>query len=484
MRARDLNLSLAPTQTGPVYLRVAESILAAIQGGRIRPGQALPGVRELAERLDVNRNTVLVALRELEDQGWILARPRSGFFVVDPLPSGGRHGPAVVPEGAPGAGPGFDLPSVWQPITSTANILMDLSDGVADARLAPMDALARAYPRALRLKGPALLQATEFQGLERLRTVLAAHLGEQRALVRDAAQILVIRSTSMAVMLAAQALIGPDSGAVAVENPGHPLVWETLRQGSSAPLHGLPVDAQGLRVEALEALLARTRLALLVVTPQCHFPTGAPLAAERRQRILALAREHRFAILELDTEYDYLTAPPRPLAADDTTGQVLYAGSLSRLLAPGVRLSFLVVPQALVERFAKARQRLDWQGDPVLEWAVSELFVDGEIGRHVRRVRKARQDRLEALCEALRFGFPDRLAFTPEPAGMALWVRGAGPLADPDRFQIWIRACGLKGIKVRPGAYFELDKQPLAATRLGFTAYTPTELQTAVSLLG
>ena len=483
MRARDLNLSLADTRSGPVYLRVAEAILQAIQSGRIQPGKALPGVRELAERLDVNRNTILVALRELEDQGWILARPRSGFFVVEPLPAAGGHGRPTPAQAAPAAGPGFDLPSVWQPITSTANILMDLTDGVADARLAPMDALARAYPRALRLKGPALLQATEFQGLERLRGVLAAHLGEQRALVRDPAQILVIRSTSMAVMLAAQTLIGPGSGAVAVENPGQPLVWETLRQGTSAPIHGLPVDDQGLRVEALEALLARTRLALVVVTPQCHFPTGVALAPGRRERLLALAREHRFAILELDPEYDYLTAPPRPLAAEDTTGQVLYAGSLSRLLAPGVRLSFLAVPQALAERFARARQRLDWQGDPILEWAISELFVDGEITRHLRRVQKARQDRLEALCEALRFGFPDRLAFTPAQAGMGLWVRGTGPLADPDRFLIWVRAAGLKGIKFRPGAYFDLDHQPMAATRLGFTAYTPPELQTAVALL-
>ena len=479
MRARDLNLSLDPTQTGPVYLRVAEAILRAILEGRIKPGQALPGVRELAERLEVNRNTVLVALRELEDQGWILARPRSGFFVVEPLPARRPQATGT----ASSALPGFDLPSVWQPITSTANILMDLSDGVADARLAPMEALARAYPRALRLKGPALLQATEFQGLERLRTMLAAHLAQQRALVREPGQILLIRSTSMAVMLVIQALMGPEAGVVAVENPGHPLVWETLRQGSSVRLQGLPVDGGGLQVEALEQLLAHTRLGLLVLTPQCHFPTGVPLAPERRQRILALAREHRFAILELDSEYDYLEAPPSPLAAEDTTGQVLYAGSFSRLLAPGVRLGFLVVPQALAERFAKARQRLDWQGDPILEWAVSELFVDGEITRHLRRVRKAAQDRLEALCEALRFGLPDRVAFSPEHTGMGLWVRGVGTLADPDRFLIWVRSSGLKGIKFRPGSYFDLEGRPSAATRLGFTAHTPLELQNAVSLL-
>lgn len=480
MRAHELNITLPPGQNGPVYIRVAEVILEAIRAGRIQPGQALPGVRELADRLGVHRNTVLAALRELEAQGWIVARPRSGFFIEDPLP----ERPVQAQAGA-GSGDrlGFDVPDNLKPITNAANVRVDFSDGVADARLAPMEALAKAYPRALRLKGPQLLQASEFQGLVRLRKMLAAHLAEQRALVRDPAQILLIRSTSMAVMLVAQALIGSESGDVAVENPGHPLVWDTLRQGSAARLHGLPVDGGGLRVEALEDLLARTRLGLLVLTPQCHFPTGVALAAGRRERILALAREHRFAILELDPEYDYLSSPPRPLAADDSTGQVLYCGSLSRLLAPGVRLGFLAVPQALADRFAKARQRLDWQGDPILEWAISELFLDGVITRHLRKVHKACQDRREALFDALRFALPDKVGFDPAQGGMALWLHGLGKLADPVRFELWVRSCGIKGIKLRPGAYYDLDNRPQAATRLGFMAYTPEELQKAVPLM-
>ncbi|BDU75392.1 aminotransferase-like domain-containing protein [Mesoterricola sediminis] len=479
MRARELNLTLDPDRAGPIYVRAAEAILQAVRSGRIQRGQALPGIRELAERLGVHRNTALAALRELEAQGWLEARPRSGFFVVEALP----ERPLCAGAGPGAAGPGFDVPGRLRPITSTSNVVLDFSDGVADARLAPTEALARAYPRALRLKGPELLQAGAFMGHARLRRALAAHVAEQRALVREPDQVLVIRSTSMAVSLVAQALVGPAGGDVAVETPGHPLVWETLRQASAARIHGLPVDAGGLQVEALEALLARTPLHLLVLTPQCHMPTGVALAADRRERILALARAHRFAILELDGEYDYLEAPPVPLAAQDTTGQVLYFGSLSRLLAPGIRLGFLVVPGNLAEGLAKARQRMDWQGDPVLEWAVSELFLDGEIARHLRRVRKACQDRRAALLDALRFHLPGLLAFEGTPGGMALWLRGAGKMADPARFDIWIRSCGLKGIKLRLGSYFDLEGRPLAATRLGFTAYTPAEIQDAVPLM-
>jgi GntR family transcriptional regulator/MocR family aminotransferase len=243
------------------------------------------------------------------------------------------------------------------------------------------------------------------------------------------------------------------------------------------------VDGGGLRVEALEALLATTRLGLLVTSPQCHFPTGVPLAADRRERVLALARDHRFAILELDSEYDYLEDPVRPLAAQDTTGQVLYCGSLSRLLAPGVRLGFIVVPRLLADSFARARQRMDWQGDPVLEWAVSELFLDGEVTRHLRRVRKACQERREALFDALRFALPGLVEFDRGQEGMGLWLRGAGKMADPGRFDLWVRSCGLKGIKLRLGSYFDLEGRPMAATRLGFMAYTPSELQEAVPLM-
>ncbi|HLO68691.1 MAG TPA: PLP-dependent aminotransferase family protein [Holophaga sp.] len=479
MRARELNLSLDPASAGPIYVRAAESILQAVRQGRIRPGQALPGIRELAERLGVHRNTALAALRELEAQGWLEARARSGFFVRDPLP----ERPTPTGGASPSASAGFDVPVRLHPITSTSNVILDFSDGVADARLAPMEALAKAYPRALRLKGPELLQAGEFMGHGRLRRALAGHLAEQRALVRDPGQILLLRSASMAVSLVAQALLGPEGGEVAVEDPGNPLVWETLRQATAARIQGLPVDGGGVRVEALEDLLARTRLNLLVLTPQCHFPTGAVLEAGRRERILALAREHRFAILELDGEYDYLEAPPVPLAAQDATGQVLYYGSLSRLLAPGVRLGFLGVPGNLAERFAKARQRLDWQGDPVLEWALSELFLDGEIARHLRRVRKAAQERREALLDALRFHLPGLLEFDGGLGGLALWLRGAGKMADPARFDIWVRSCGLKGIKLRLGSRFDLEGRPLAATRLGFMAYTPAELQDAVPLM-
>lgn len=484
MRARELHLSLDGQPSGPLYLQAAGSVVQAIREGRVGRGVALPGVRDLAERLGVHRNTALAALRELEAQGWVEARPRAGFFVMEQLPETALPAPPAHARPLAEAQLGFDLPTRLQPVTDAKNLVMDLSDGVADARLAPADALARAYQRALRLKGPQLLGAGEFKGSRRLRDGLAAHLAQQRALCLDPEQLLVVRSTSMAVSLVAQTLLGPVGGQVALENPGNPIIRDTLKQASAATIHPLPVDAQGLIPEALEALLEGVRLQLLVLSPQCHFPTGVALAPERRAAILELARRHRFAILEVDSEFDYLgSGSAAPLASQDATGQVLYVGSLSRVFAPGLRLGYLAVPAPLADGFAKARQRLDWQGDTVLEWAVSELILDGELERQVRRVRKAAQERREALEDALRHGLSERVRFQPGRGAMALWLEGVGKMEDPLRFEMWIKACALKGLKLRPGAYFDAEGRPAAATRMGFTAFTPEELQQAVALM-
>ncbi len=482
MRFDELNLGLESGGTGPLYRQVADRITASIQSGGLLPGARLPGLREMAMRFSVHPNTVLAAMRDLEAQGWIHSLPRRGFFINDTLPvvsvEVGREHP-------PEPSDGFEFPHNLASITSTKNVKMDLSDGVADARLAPAEALVRAYHRALNIKGTEILSAGDFKGHPRLREALATHLAAQRGVVLNPGQILVLRSTSMVISLIAQTLLGPRGGNVAVENPGNPMIWETLRQVSSATLHPLPVDSEGLQPEGLERLLDQGPIQLLVLSPQCHYPTGVRLSAARRVRILELSRQHRFPILELDSEYDFLCGPegpPRPMVAGNQ-GQVFYAGSLSRLMAPGVRVSFLAVPDHLADPMAKVRQRMDWQGDPMLEWAVSELFLDGEILRHLRRVRKASQERRDALEDALRHTLGEILSFDPTAGAMALWLKGIGRHADPKVFEGWLRACGFTGLKLRPGNFFEFQNRDLAATRLGFTAFTPEELQKAVALM-
>ncbi|MDE3245495.1 MAG: PLP-dependent aminotransferase family protein [Acidobacteriota bacterium] len=483
MRAQDLHLQLDPDCTDPLYLQVARRLEDAIQGGRILPGVALPGVRELAKRLGVHRNTVLAALSELQAQGWVEARERAGVFVKGqrPLPDG------ELPDGGPPTTPGFDLPSRFPPMTDPVPQEMDLSEPRADVRLAPTEAMARAYPRAMRLKAPELLGVEEYKGQRRLRQALTAHLGEQRGLSVDPERILVTRGTGMALNLVAQALSGPEGVDGAMEDPGDPVVRGLLRGFPGLRLHGLPVDEGGLKTDPLQALLDRVPLKFILLSPQCQLPTGVALAGPRRAKLLDLAEARRVALIELDPEYDYHFGPglpPRPLAAEDSSGQVIYIGSLSRVLAPGLHSAYLTAPGLLVDRLAKIRQRMDWQGDRVLDWALSELFLDGDFDRHLRKLRKAGQERRDALVEALEEFCGDGLEIRPPQVGMGLWVTGKGPLADPNAFESWIRACRDLGLKLRQGSAFDHLGQSRAATRIAFTAFEPEELKGAATRMG
>jgi GntR family transcriptional regulator / MocR family aminotransferase len=472
--AGNLDLALTPGSRAPLYLQIAEAVRGAILDGRFKTGMALPGVRILASRLDLTVNTVLAALRELQAQGWLSSMERRGFFVTSG-PESEPAAPKVLASGP--ATPGFDLPSHLLPLTAGAGTIVDLSEGLADARLAPHEALGRAYQRGLRLKGPQLLGTRDPQGLPRLREALAGYLRTSRHLAADPSQILVLRSTAMILTLVAQTLVGSEGGDVAMEDPGHPDFRETLRQACPVRLHGLPVDEEGLQVEPLQALAETCTLRLLLLTPASQMPTAVGLAASRRERILSLCRQHRIPILELDLEHDYQPGA-ESLAAQDP-GQVLHVGSVSRIFAPGLGASYLVVPPSMASPLARARLRLDWQGDPPLEWALSELFLEGEIGRQVLRLRKAVRERGDALQDALQHHFGDRLAWRRGPT--AFWLEGKGSFEASATFNAWIKGCQYLGLRLRPGRAYRLDGSEAAATRLGFSSFTPEELQQAVA---
>jgi GntR family transcriptional regulator/MocR family aminotransferase len=483
MRASDLHLQLDPDSQAPLYLQVALSLEDAIRHGRILPGVALPSIRELAKRLGVHRNTVLAALSEMQAQGWVESREREGVFVTQIHPT--ARGETL--EGGPPTAPGFDLPSRLRPLTEPVPLEMDLSEPRADVRQAPTEAMAKAYPRAMRIKGPELLGAEEFKGQRRLREVLATHLAEQRGLPVDPKRILVTRGTGMALSLVLQALVGLEGAHAAMENPGDPTVRALLRETPGLQLHALPVDGEGVSTEAIATLLDQVPLKFIVLSPQCQLPTGVALTGPRRTRLLDLAQAHRVAIIELDPEYDHHFGsghPPRPLAAGDPSGQVIYIGSLSRVLAPGLHLGYLTAPGMLVDRLTKIRQRMDWQGDRVLEWALSELFLDGDFNRHLRKLRKVGLERRDALLQALGAFCGDCLSLHPSEMGMGLWVEGKGPLKDPEPFEAWIRSCRELGLKLRQGASFDHEGQPKTATRIAFAAFEAEELRNAAMRMG
>jgi len=467
---------------GPSYVRqIAKAVTEEIQRGRLRPGDRLPGTRTLARTLRVHRQTVVAAVEELVAEGWLVTKPASGTFVASGFPEQPPRRSASVSANpaarkfalTPAAAPSPELPRV---VPSGAILL---SGTRPDLRLVPVDIIGRAYRRALRNSGPALLSYSNPAGVVHLRQELAAMLSATRGLAVDANAVLVTRGSQMALTLAARALFGPGD-TVAVEDPGYRPAWEAFR-AAGAKILPIPVDEQGLQVSELERLLARQSLRAVYVTPHHQFPTTVTLTGPRRTMLLRLAVRERFAVIEddYDHEFHYRGKPVLPLASLDVQGVVVYIGTFSKVLAPGLRLGFIAAPPDLIERLVAHRSFIDLQGDPVLESAVAELLNEGLIQRHVRKMRRVYQRRLEVFASALKRRLGGFATFRLPSGGTAIWVR----TQDSRTMMRWVEASRVRGVVFDPPTEYSFRRDPAPATRLGFASSTEDELRSAAARL-
>lgn len=451
--------TLDPASTEPVYLQLARAVSDEIRRGRFRPGDPLPGSRTLAEQLGVARNTVLAAYRELADQGLLDAAQGAGSVVARTLPPAfamTRAEPAL----------GFDLPnSPGTGDAGRARNLIQVATGNPDPLHLPGDALALAYRRALTVNARATLTGDDPQGHPRLREAVASLLAVARAVPASPDQVLVARGAQLALHLVLQALVAPGD-AVAVEALGGRWTWEAAARAGARCLP-VPVDGDGLVVEALEALADRERLRAVLVTPRRHYPTLVALAPARRAALLALAARRRFAVVELDldAEFQFDGPPARPLAADDQASVVIHLGLLSKALSPGLRLGFVHAPAPVMAGLRAARAAFDRHGDPVLERALADLLEAGELQRHLNKMHQAYRHRRDLLCAALRRALGEAVAVEPPSGGLALWVRTRAGL-DVDG---WARRALRRGVVFQPGRRFAFDGEEIAGLRMGFS---------------
>ncbi len=474
MRRWELTVALDPRREQPLFLQLANAIAEDIRRGRLKPGEPLPGTRELAEALDVNRNTVVAGYDELAAEGLVSTRVGGGTFVAE-----------AAPRLRPAPPPAIDAPTYRlapplappPPRSAPAPGLLMMASGTPDPRLFPARALARAFRRAIEQRGRALLTASDPCGHTRLRIELAAMLARTRGLVATPETLMVTRSIEQGIDLVARTLIAPGD-VVAVEAFGYPPAWNVLRL-AGAHLVPLPLDADGMDIDALEALLARERVRAVFVIPHHQFPTTVVMSQDRRARLARLALEHGFAIVEddYDHEFHYAGKPILPLAAGAGRANVVYVGSLSNLLAPGISSGFVVAPPAVFEHLAALRAASDARGDAAVECAVAELFEDGELLRHVRRTRRIYAARRDALAESLRRRLGSALDFRVPDGGMALWARVD---ADID-LDAWAQAGERAGVRFHGARPYDFHGREQAFMRLGFSYHDEAELDEAVS---
>jgi GntR family transcriptional regulator/MocR family aminotransferase len=423
---------------------------------------------------------VLAALAELSAEGWIETAQGRGTFVTRALPDERARPfakklrlrsrvPARVAFEVP------ETPAAYRPPVLPPGTL-NLSSGSPDVRLVPARAIGRAYRRAVALRGPELLGYGDPEGHRALREAIASMLATTRGLSTTAEDVVVTRGSQMALTLAARALLRPGD-AVAVEALGYRPAWEAFR-AAGATLVPVAVDRDGLDVDALEKLAIRTRLRMVYVTPHHQYPTTVTLKAARRLKLLAIARARRIAILEddYDHEFHFEGRPVLPLASADHAGLVVYVGTLSKVLAPGLRIGYVVAPGPVRHAIGAIRSLLDIQGDFATEAAIAELIEEGELQRHVARVRRVYASRREILATSLRRAFGDEIEFAPAPGGMALWVR----FRHAGDVEAWARRSVERGVSWYTGKRYAFDGQPRPFARFSFAWLNERELPEAV----
>lgn len=465
----------------PLFRQIVDAITADIRRGRLRPGDALPGTRTLAHSLGVQRLTVVAAFDDLVAEGWIVTRRARGAFVSSELPDPApRRFSSRHRTGGIAGRPGFDVlpaPAPELPYDVPRGALL-FAPSRPDVRLAPAVEIGRAFRRAITRHSGALLNYGPPEGHPRLREAIARMLASTRGIAAGAEHVCVTRGSQMALSLLARVLVRPGD-VVAVEQLGYRSAWESFRL-AGARVVGIPVDASGLRMDVLKRAIATHNLRAVYVTPHHQFPTTVTMTAGRRLELLELARLHRFAIVEDDYDYEfhYDGRPVLPLASADRDGVVAYVGTFSKVLAPSLRLGYIVAPVPLISRVTAHRSHVDTQGDHVLEYAVAELLEQGDIQRHIRRVRGEYRARRDALVDALRARLGNHVTFAVPAGGIALWAHARSMDVEE-----WAASARRAGAIVATAASFALDGRPKPFLRLGFASLNVAELKEGVRRL-
>lgn len=470
---------LYPEKSVPLYMQVIRAIVRDIRRGRLVAGTYLPSSRQLAEELGVNRKTVVIAYEELIAQGWLSTAGTKGTMVSPAFPvpldtpdaRDTRAGTDVLPRYRV-------LPTPDRPLALPAGPGLKLDEGAPDGRLFPPEVLARAYRAAIgAASADNRLQYRDPLGSTRLRHAIADMLRSQRALTVGAEEVCITRGSQNALFLATRILLKPGD-AVIVEALTHEPAMAAFR-AAGARIVAVPLDAGGIQVDSVEAACRKHPVRAVFLTPHHQFPTTVALRPERRLRVLELARQFGFAVLEddYDHEFHFASQPLLPMATY-APEHVIYLGSLSKLLLPTLRIGYIVAPRAVMPALAHAISVADGMGNRLTEEAAADLITSGELQRHALKVRKIYAERRRLFAERLRETFGDRIAFDPPDGGLAFWLRFPG--VDLDAMEARAQRAGLRFASSRS---FMADDDAPCGLRIGFASLAPEEAHRAIEAL-
>ncbi|MEZ4590828.1 MAG: PLP-dependent aminotransferase family protein [Chloroflexota bacterium] len=463
----------------PLYLQLYHQLREAILQGGFGAQRRLPPGRVLAEALGIARVTVAQAYAQLEAEGFVVRQAGAGTFIAPRLPLGQM---AQITEGERPFQPKFSswgervrqtaVPNSAKP----AKPEIEFGFGRSFPHIFPYDIWRKLLARYLSTDDAMLSRYGSVAGFMPLREALADYLTRWRGVVATAEQVVIVNGAQQALDILARLLLEPDDE-VLVETPGYADAAGLFRL-NGARLTAVPIDHEGLRVDKIPPG-SQARLAF--VTPSNQFPQGGTLPLARRLALLQWAQQHGALLIEDDYDGE-LRYDGRPLAALQglAAEQVVYLGTFSKVLFPALRLSYVVLPTALVRPFVQAKQLIDRGAPTLTQAAVADFMLEGHFERHLRHLRQAYGERRQVLIAALQAHLPDGVRYADEPAGLHVMLYLPEGVAET----AVVAAAAEVGVGVYPAAAYFMERPSPPAILLGFSGLSEPEIAEGVARLG
>ena len=453
--------------------RLYGQLRTAVLEGRLGPGDKLPSTRELALSLALSRNTVGDAYERLAQEGFFNARRGAGTFVT-------CHGPEVERKArrSPFAPPAI---SRWarrlshsRSVVPGRELVHDFRPGLPDLPSFPIEIWRRLVAQNLRVLSNNLGAYGDSAGQPRLRDAIARYLSHSRAVLCSGKDVFICSGAQQALDLLGRILIEPGTR-VAIEDPGYTPAVSVFR-AMGAEILGVPIDGEGLVVDKLPQ-----GAKVVYVTPSHQFPLGVTLSLARRKSLLTWAKKNGAVIIEddYDSEFRFGGRPMESLQGLDRSGAVIYIGTFSKTLFPGLRLGYVVAPQWLQESFVAAKWITDRHTSALEQAVMADFIAGGHFGRHLRRMQRVYGERQRVLIDALGRWASKHISLFPSYAGLHV----SGSLATGFDVAELVRRAGEAGVGLYSTEPFYLAT-PEPGLIFGYAACSIEDIQEGTRRLG
>ena len=460
-----------------VYMQIVYQFINAVKSNLLEDDDQLPGSRKIAEELQVHRKTIVAALTELQEQGWVKILPNVGVFVINPEIYPAKAQKSKV----------FKHPPEKASFRFRKEFILDtpleenigklyFTDGTPDYRMIKSEELGRFYTSVLRRKKQAAPISNATDENLFFRDQLSYYLNLTRGFHLSRDFILPVAGLEQVHSILSRLLI--QTGDVVLVEELSYFLPNMIYSQAGANMKTIPVDAEGMDIDYIQNHFKPGEIRMVYLNTKCQYPTTVGLSEKRKKQLLLLAEQYDFIVVEDDSDFEFSLVKNKneSLFRKNGGNRIIYVGAFGRFLSPGFQMNFLIAPKDLLQEAAKY---LNIFGKPnsMMEKALGEIIHQGDIQRYQRKSKKVIAERKENFTALLNTHFNNRIYFTVPPSGLAFWIR----------FEEVLSLTQLQKKAREKGLYISsiclYQNRSLTALRLGFAHLNPQEMEEAVILL-